>query len=518
MTLKSLKLFPGKYSYFPKYSIWIFLVLIIALSGIYKYQHILFLPTQSVHQWRQCDCLSLTMNYYQDNNIFFEPAVHHLGRDGTGKTVSDFPIIYYTVAQLWKIFGKHEFIMRLLNLLIFFVGLISLFKTFENILKDSFIAISAGILLFTSPILVYYANNFLMDVPAFALALTGLYFFSKFYNSPKNKYLLLFAACFALAGLLKISSLISFIAISGLFFIETAGVKLKDRLKIFNYPLKQSLAFIGVYLVLLSWYLYAQSYNEKYNEGDFLLGILPIWDFNRQQVNEVLNAVIEQVKWSYFRRETQLLLILMFMFVLIFFKRTNKLLFMLMLLIATGFLGFIILFFQALGHDYYMTNMLILVPFILLAFMFTLKTVYNKIYYSFIFRILIIVFLVHNVDFARRRIADRYNPEGWQNANYTKTIKMFEEITPYLRSIGIQKEDRVISLSDNSINITLYLMNQKGWTNYGIDSDSTRIREKILLGAKYLIIYDKENYKNKSLIPFIRNKIGKYETVDIYKL
>jgi hypothetical protein len=518
MKLCQANTFSREYSFFPTYSGWIFLLLLLALGAIYNYQQILFMSPQSLHLWRQCDCLSLTMNYFQDNNSFFEPSVHNLGRDGTGKTVSDFPIIYFTIAQVWKVFGKHEFFMRLVDLLIFFAALLSLFKIVEAVLKDSFIAIFISLLLFTSPILVYYANNFLMDVPAFSMALIGLYFFTKFYSSQKNKYFILFAAFFALGGLLKISSTISFIAITLLFVIEAAGLQLKKHEKLFDNALRQGLIIISIYIILILWYLYARSYNEKFNAGNFLLGILPIWKSDTKELNEILFAIGEHIKWAYFYRYTQIILILMLFYIVINFRRTNKTLLILTGLICAGFLGFLILFFQALGHDYYLVNMIILAPFILLTFMFTLKEANARIYYSFIFRILLIVFLVQNVDFARRRINDRYDLKGWQNSLYEKDIRVFEEIIPYLRSIGIQKEDRLIVLSDNSINITLYFMNQKGWTNYGLIADSTKMKQKIALGAKYLLIYDKEIYKNISLEPFFRNKIGSYKTVDIFKL
>jgi hypothetical protein len=518
MKLSPVNSFSRKYSYFPANSSWIFLAVILALSLIYNYQQILFLSPQSLHQWRQCDCLSLTMNYFQDNNNFFEPAVHHLGNDGTGKTVSDFPIIYFTVAQFWKVFGKHEFIMRLINLLIFFAGLFAMFKTIESVLKDSFIAIYTTSLLFTSPILVYYANNFLMDVPAFSMALIGLYFFTLFYTSQKNKYFILFAAFFALGGLLKISSMISFIAITLIFVFETAGIKVRKQGKTFNHPLKQSLVFAGVYVTLIAWYLFARSYDEKYNSGNFLLGILPVWKSEKIQVTEILNTVAEHIKWAYFYRITQLMFAIMLLYILTNFRKTNRTLYFLTSMITIGFCGFLILFFDALGHDYYVINLLILAPFIQLTFMHTLKSRFNKIYYSFIFRIFLLAFLIHNIDFAKRRITDRYNPDGWQNSYYRKDIRVFEEIQPYLRSIGIQKEDRVISLSDNSINITLYLMNQKGWTNYGINADSTMIRQKIAMGAKFLLISDKEQYKNKNIVPFTCNKIGTFKTIDVFKL
>ncbi|MBC8486528.1 MAG: hypothetical protein H8D45_10860 [Bacteroidetes bacterium] len=153
-----------------------------------------------------------------------------------------------------------------------------------------------------------------------------------------------------------------------------------------------------------------------------------------------------------------------------------------------------------------------------MSFLLLLRNKFKVVYTSVFFRIIVIVFLIHNVDFARRRIEGRYSHKGWQNKNYIDSIQPFEEITPYLRSIGIKKSDRVISLSDNSINISLYLMNQKGWTNYGISADSIIIKEKINLGAKYLLIYNKETYEERSIQPFIENKIGEFKNIDIYAL
>lgn len=61
-------------------------------------------------------------------------------------------------------------------------------------------------------------------------------------------------------------------------------------------------------------------------------------------------------------------------------------------------------------------------------------------------------------------------------------------------------------------------MNQKGWTNWGILADSTIIKEKINLGAKYLLIYDKKIYEEPSIQPFIENKIGEFKNIDIFAL
>ena len=61
-------------------------------------------------------------------------------------------------------------------------------------------------------------------------------------------------------------------------------------------------------------------------------------------------------------------------------------------------------------------------------------------------------------------------------------------------------------------------MNQKGWTNYAGSLDSAAIQEKINRGAKYLFIYDRETYKAQRIGSFIKNKIGEFKNIDVYKL
>ncbi len=516
--IKKLDKYINHICFAPKKSKWVFVIVMLILSFIYNYHEVIFLRPQGIHQWRQCDCLSITMNYYQNDNSFFKPSIHYLGGDGSGKTISEFPVIYYFVAILWKIFGCHEFIFRIINLIIIFSGLFALFKLLEDVLKDTIWAVSVVALLFTSPMLVYYANNFLVNVPAFGFVLIAWFFLWKFYKNEKIKNLYISFFFFTIGGLLKITSSISFIAITIIFLFELFSIySFKNGGKIFRYPQRQILPFLCVILVLLIWYFYAHNYNEKYNRGLFLIGILPIWDLDTQQIHKILLAVKEHIKWSYFREGVHLILGTLFFLILIYYKKVNKFLLFLMILISLGFFSFLILFFQAMeSHDYYIINLLILMPIISLTFLLTLKNIHYKMFKSVIFRIIIIAFIIHNVDFARRRMNGRYS--GWMNENHLKYTQAFETLTPYIRSLGIKKEDKVICLPDNSVNITLYLMNQKGWTNFGDLTDSIKIINKINRGAKYLFIYDKELYKKKSIQPFIINRMGKYKNIDIYSL
>jgi len=505
--------------YFPSYSKWVLLVLLISMSWVYGYQKILFLRPQGVHQWRQCDCLSMTMCYYQDRNSFFEPAIQNLG-NGTGKAAAEFPLLYYLVAQLWKIFGAQEFIYRLVVILVSFTGLFALFRLTEETLKDSFWALWITGLLFTSPLLVYYTNNFLVNVPALALALAGFYYFRKYYLSGREKYLIFFCLCFLIAGLLKVTAIAGLFVVAVIFILEKyIGIRFKDGENIFPSVRKCVLPFIIVLASIASWYLYVSAYNKRFNEFIFLTTPLPAWKLGAEDFQRVLNAIWENVRWNYFRPAEEWVLLIMFVLVIIQWRKVNRLLLVLTIVFSACFLAFVILFFKNLDvHDYYMIDFLVLMPLISLTFLSGLRENYFKVFNSVFLRVIAVAFLVHNMDFAMRRIEGRYNADSYLNENRTKFTYALEDVTPFLRSLGISEQDTVICFPDSSPDISLYLINQKGWTQYNVPVDSVVIREKIKMGVKYLIIYDPALYADKNLSPFLGNKIGQYKIVDVYKL
>ena len=76
--------------------------------------------------------------------------------------------------------------------------------------------------------------------------------------------------------------------------------------------------------------------------------------------------------------------------------------------------------------------------------------------------------------------------------DYKRRFEALETITPYLRELGKEREDMVISIPDGSPNISLYMMNQKGVSGYGAAhvKDAERIWYYVERGMDYLIIND----------------------------
>ena len=119
-------------------------------------------------------------------------------------------------------------------------------------------------------------------------------------------------------------------------------------------------------------------------------------------------------------------------------------------------------------------------------------------------------------------ILDRAYVNMWNeyHKSYEKKLKALESITPYLRELGIKRDDFVISIPDGTINVTLSMMDQKGFTDFGYGwvKDEERMEYFIERGAEYLIINDPGILNKSYLKPFMDRPIGTYHNVTIYKL
>ena len=234
---------------FPKI---IMMVCLIGISYYYHYDEIMFKKPQSVHKWRQADGASIALNYYQGGMNFFEPEIHNLTADNgtSGKGCpSEIPILYYGVALLYKIFGYHDFIYRIIITLLFLAGLTYLFKLFQYILTDAFWSVCLTLLFFTSPVLVFYGNNFLTNIPALAFSIIGLYYLIRFFDEDKRKYYYRAMSFFLLAGAFKVSALFCFIAFVIMLLMEWFRVVKFDQLKKLS---KKPLFYLLPILLLLT--------------------------------------------------------------------------------------------------------------------------------------------------------------------------------------------------------------------------------------------------------------------------
>jgi hypothetical protein len=499
---------------------YLFILLLILISWYYHYPQILLKKPQSVHNWRQSDCASITLNYYQNGMKFFQPEIHGLISDHltSGKAAtSEIPFLYFGIALLYKIFGYHDFIYRLVNTLIFLFGVYSLFQILIKLKVNLIWSITLSLLFFASPVLVFYGNNYLSDITALSFSIVAWnYFFSYFQTGQKKQYIL--SMIFLFLGMsLKISAGISIITLLGIFFAERTGIiNFKVKGKIFPGRMLQLIPFVLILLIVGGWAFYAKEYNIRHYCNYFSTTVFPIWSMSHAEIVTDLNGI--KVLWlnQYFDQSTLIFFLFIFILNLIHIKKANKLLITSNILMFIGFVLYVLLWFRTFqNHDYYTINMYILLIMTILVFAEYMNRLYPKLSGHFLIKSLLVCFLVFNIWHTQKEMNMRYN--GWWN-EYPE-FRDFDEVTPYLRSIGISRFDRVISIPDQSHH-TLYIMNQPGWTQcYNLNMDSVSVQQSIDRGARYLIVASAEELnKRPYLTSFIKDLAGNYGTVLIYKL
>jgi hypothetical protein len=505
----------------------VFLISLLFIAWLYKYPEIIFKRPQSVHSWRQTDCTSLALNYYQNGMKFFQPEVHGMISGGatTGKAAtSEIPILYYGVALLYKIFGYHDYVYRILITLIFLFGIYSLFLLFEKLNIDPVWNISLSLIFFASPVLVYYGNNFLTDIPAFSFSIAGWNHFLSYYQHKRKKSYLYAMIFLFLAVSMKISAGISVMTLLLLFLLEYTGIlKPGPGGSIFSRKAIQILPLIFIILIAGAWAIYARIYNTRNDCTYFSTTIFPIWNMSFQEISKAFR----DIRWlwliQYFHPATEIFFIILFIINMINLKKTNRLFMASSIIVFAGVVIYCVLWFGTFGnHDYYTINLFILPVLIAIVFAEYMNRSYPELSKNLLIRSLMVVLLVFNVQHTRTQMDIRYN--GWQNE--FPAFKDYYTITPYLRSLGITRFDSVVCMPDQSHH-TLYLMNQPGWTikDYPALTRKTEIRDSLEMdryirtGAKYLITGNLNVLsRHIALVPYTRTLYAKYRNIFIFSL
>lgn len=474
---------------------------------------ILQYPPRSVHVFRQSDCLAYTRNYYQHNYGFWQPATYNLlGKDG--RVVSEFPILYYLAAKLCQVFGFHFSIVRGVTAFCYLLGLLYLFLCVRLWVKDVFLSLFPVLILASSPYFFYYAVNFLPNVPALCLSFAGLYHMLQYGRTKSLKQLAVATLYFAVSVMLKPTD-------GGLIWVAYGCwsmlqfVKHKTDLRSFL-PLIISYAFVA--LSLLLWLLFVRHYNAVNGNYINLQGFYPMWEMRLSDVLVTFTySIYELWRDSY---QHYLLLLLSLVLLIVYVRKwrsVDSFLRTFTLLLLLGCLVYTPLWFKAfMHHDYY--QLIFAVPAFFVCV--TVLTYFEKhvlaiagkgkkaaVYCVLLFLVLVSIF--HNQTVQLERYSDR-------NIGYVNPH--IYEAEPFLRKLGIKESDIVLSVPDNSPNITLAAYGNKGYANDLFVKNAFGPRFSIAHGAKYMIICDGEYNKSSVYGPYTRKLLGVYEGIYVYDL
>jgi len=203
-----------------------------------------------------------------------------------------------------------------------------------------------------------------------------------------------------------------------------------------------------------------------------------------------------------------------------------------------GVLIFLLLFFDGLdAHDYFLIDATILIPAITITFLTTLKNISISFFNSRVTKISALILLLLTINYSVAVTRAHFNPNDklvkyniplpsrvmeywkWNYWNWDIHHRKYEGIIPYIRSLGIHFDDKVISIPDATPNVIICLLQQKGFTDFWYNFQGSKSTEvKIKLGAKYMIIEGEENLLREDVAPYTKDQIGEYNGIKIFRL
>lgn len=517
----------------PKIQDILFGLILVVMSVIY-YDGILDKGPTGAHGWRQADSVSLTQNY-EEGAPFLEPQMHILLADNytTGKSAGEFPIMYYTVGKIWQVFGQSYLSYRLFYLVIFLVSLFLLYKATLLVLQDWVWAAFITLLTFCSPNFVAYATSFITDGPSVCFTFIGLFFITKYGISRSLKWFYFGMAFFALAGLIKVSSLIAFFFLLFIFLIERFPVKSLGNRKLFARPLAEGIGFLAVLGSIFAWYAYAEYYNNIHGFRYTFNGIYPFWAQD-EHLDVIVAGIKDYTSENFFSRAILFALLFLWFFNLFLRKHINFLAYTASLIVGIGCLAYFTLWFPLLkNHNYYWVILVIILPAVFIPFALFVKNSNALIFKGKLTRVFLGLFLLFNIAYSvsvvklvlkghtglypligNNTFISEMKYSVWNEDDHWRR---FEKMRPYLLEIGVEPDDKVISIPDPSFNVSLAYANRRGWTNCTyLDADD--INMLIGKGAKYLFVSDDGVLKEDFIQPFLTDEIGVFKDIHIYKL
>ncbi|MFK8105059.1 MAG: hypothetical protein AB8G15_21260 [Saprospiraceae bacterium] len=483
--------FPQKYQIF-------FTLAFLGICLYFSYPEIYHYPPQSTHVWRQTDGAGIALNYHFAKMEFLRPQIMNVCNDD-GYTVSEFPILYYLSAVYYRLFGVEEGVLRILSLVFVFWGLLSLHRLSYLLIKEATMAICLPLLVFSSPLLAYYSFNFLPDPAALGLTFCAWYYYYQWRKHDQIRYLSLFLFTTLLAGLLKVISLISLIALLIIWLIQ------KFRIAAFNAKTSFTISKSYGHFICLSfplllvggWLYWTHQYNSQHS-GYFFAGILPLWSLVSEAQTLIFKKLVTKWSWVYFHPMIHGVVGVAFIYFLGKRKAQNPILWWGMGLLFLANVAVYLLWFKQFNHhDYYAISLFVFPVLVLLNLGYELQRKQPQLLQHWVFKLSLIGFTCFHIFYAKQELIFRYKVDSNYKAGINPNFYETAALQDWLQRKQIRYEDKVLSLPDVSPNISLYYYRLRGWTNYNVKES-------------WVPYADRRTYTAKSIRYLIQEKDCRY--------
>ncbi len=441
--------------------LWIFVLFIIRLENIN-------LPPLDEHEWRQTSTLGVARDYLEVNPNFFEPRTI-ICDSREGILAQEFPLFNYSVAILWKIFGRQNWCFRLFNLLMASIGLFYFSKIALRFIgeKGSLFAT----VIFGVSVAFMYARKGMPDVFAVSLVIIGVEFGWRYMEEKKSAQLLLYILFSALGMLCKMPAacVMGFMA-APLFAVEADR---RHKLNLFAGSVISVSVMAVWYFIWAPWaereYAFPLFFPTSLSEGigqliamknDTISRFYPIALTSRIAFVFCMIGLL----WMFVKKNKPLLFA---------FAASTALLIGLMLKAGGTFSG----------HVYY------IIPYVpmmaLLAGYGLSEAIKNK-------WLQIILLLVITIEAVLQHKSDFFIP--WENHKYLQLENITDQYVP--------KDSRVLVNNREGSPVMMYFTHRRGWTVTDRMKDSSWVAGESTVGLQYLII-ERSRWKDTLAYPML---------------
>ncbi|MCD6017468.1 MAG: hypothetical protein K0S53_589 [Bacteroidetes bacterium] len=479
-----------------------FAVLFLSILFFLNFHSIFFLNPRSFHFIRQTDTLSFVSYYLKNDLNFFNVGNLNLYNE-SGKTLCEFPILYYLTALISKLGAKSYLVLKTIHLIFFFLTSYTIFNYLRN--KFSFInAVSITYLLFSSTVILYYSVNHIPNYPALCLSLCGIVYFLKYLESNTRIFFNISMVLFLFACLIKIT-----FAVYPIGFLIFLIIKWMKNRKYEKYAIA---VFFLLFSVLLVWNLYVLHYNKINNADYYLTHIKPIWSMSSTEVKEVFLFIINYWVYKYYYHSAIHTFFIVLIISMFFYKNFKKDQLLLSFIFLSGTFFYFILFFkQFRDHDYYFMEF---VPLFFLIFVNSYEAIIfhlnTKIKIAISLFIMLITVL--SINYAKLNLNRRYSSPFEQ---VSRIAYVLENSDAKLDSLGIPENAKILVVPDFTMNGSLFLLDRFGYTvGDTLNSNMASYFSK----SDYILISDSSylnNMKNKFKLT---SPILKYRTTELFKI
>ncbi len=412
-------------------------------------------PLIGVHSWRQSDTAAMSRNFDANGLNLFYPQIDWGGLPGYCET--EFPIYSFIVALLYRIFGVHDSLGRLLSVACFLVTIYFLYQLTLKFFNGT-AAFWACLIYSILPLNIYYSRTFQPESMLLMCSIIGIHYFNNWIDSEKHKDLILSAVFVCLACLIKVLPVI-YLGVPLFYLAWTKfGFKLFSKLTLWVYG-------IFILVSVFAWYHHAHNIFLEYgNTFGFSSDSTNRYDYS---ILLTLNFWTELIFRTFFRHFAIFCFPIFIAGLLLPKKSIREYVFDIWL-IAIAF-TWILVPVTSVVHEYYQ------LPFMLPAVVFIGKACdrYFDSHKRAIVICLSLALLVGSILYTTGYMSV-------EKAGESEVVKLAEEIK------SIAPKNALVISSTGGDPTLLYLSNRRGWL---IDREVTEeyISSKRKLGAEYLL-------------------------------